>query len=67
MPPNAPPQHGLVAFLFIGLCTAIGFWAYLQGNDLGVVHTWFWIGTGLAGIYLLAVIADNLLHHKTQS
>ena len=61
MSSSSSPRHGLVAILFIGLSTLIGFWASVQHTrDLATVRAWFWIGVGLAGIYLLTVIADNL-------
>lgn len=57
---NSPGQHGAIAVLLIVFCTAIGFWIYTEGNDMGVVNTWFWAGIGIAGIYLLSVIAETL-------
>lgn len=52
--------------LFIVFSTAIGFWAAVQHtNDLATVRTWFWIGLGLAGVYLLAAIADSLDQLRT--
>ena len=61
MPSSSSPRHGLVAILFIGLSTLIGFWASVQQtSDLATVRAWFWIGVGLAGIYLLTGIANNL-------
>lgn len=57
---KSPGQHGAIAVLLIVFCTAIGFWIYTEENEMGVVNTWFWAGIGLAGIYLLSVIAENL-------
>lgn len=59
MPSQSPGQHGAIALLLIGICTAIGFWIYQEVTDIGVISTWFWAGIGLAGIYLLSVIAEN--------
>ena len=61
MSSRTSPHHGLVVLIFIGLCTAIGYYVSVQfTGDVGSVKTWFWIGIGLAGIYLLTVITNNL-------
>ena len=60
MSSNSSPRHGVIAYLLIAVCTAIGFWVFWQGNDIGILRSWFWIGIALAGIYLLTVIAENL-------
>ena len=60
MPSHSPGQHGAIALFLIGICTAIGFLIYQEVNTIGVISTWFWVGIGLAGIYLLSIIAENV-------
>jgi len=60
MPSSSSSHHGLVAILCIGISTVIGLFAGLVAHDMGIVSTWFWIGTALAVTYLLTVIANSL-------
>lgn len=60
MPSDTSSNHGIVVFLFVGLCTVIGLYAAWEGTDIGILVTWFWAGIGLAGIYLLTIIVNTL-------
>ena len=67
MPSNSSLDHGLVAIVLIALSTVVGFFISLETDNLGVLTTWFWVGVGLAGIYLLSTIANSLDQLRTDS
>ena len=60
MPSDSSIDHGQIAAMFVVLCTAIGFWLFMQTDNVRMLTTWFWAGIGLAGIYLLTTIANTL-------
>ena len=65
MPSNSSANHGLIAIVFVGLCTSIGFWMFMETDNVGFLTTWFWVGIGLAGIYLLTIIANSIDRRNT--
>ncbi|MFC7072499.1 Mn2+/Fe2+ transporter [Halovenus rubra] len=58
---ESPPRYGVATILIIGSCSLIGLLGSIeQAGETGPLKTWLWIGMGLAGLYLLTVIANGV-------
>jgi hypothetical protein len=61
VPAESFPHHDVATILIICGCSLIGLWgATLQAGEVDTLKTWLWIGLGLAGLYLLAAIANRV-------